>query len=424
MSNIQEEAGDKIIVRYIAKRCIHAAECVKGLPKVFDIHRKPWIDPNAASADAIMEVISRCPSGALQFERTDGGPSEVMPPINTVTLMVNGPLSFRGRLEILSTNGEVTTTDTRMTLCRCGLSKNNPYCDNSHSKGGFKDNSLVLNNFTKTFDSIATDQAIKITPITHGPLGLRGPLEIIGSSGPSRYRCDRVFLCRCGASKNKPFCDSSHRQTLATRTNLDNRPAAELDAPARLREAAKQFARSRQSTAPASAPSASESSQQTPQTQSESPYTPRVLHLLPNDSEIALQVVEKDTQRLVIFDRAYNRYYLRNPEYTDIRGLLARPADEVVVTTIPRKSLAKEIARLLPHELDLLLWKATLAVSQGQLFEGLPRTGFFQLRRWPDLKRLGASLAHQTGRPAQERRYHRIFGRISQCADSRCYRLC
>jgi CDGSH-type Zn-finger protein/uncharacterized Fe-S cluster protein YjdI len=211
MSKFQEHVGEKITVRYDVKRCIHAAECVKGLPAVFDVKRKPWIDPNAASADAIAEVVSRCPSGALQFERLDGGPGEAVAGVNTVKPVGNGPLHFRGRLEILTPNGEVVISDTRMTLCRCGLSKNKPFCDNSHVKGGFKDSGALGNNVAKASDSPAKEPALKITPTSHGPLGLRGPVELVSSDGKTRYQCDRTFLCRCGASKNKPFCDGSHK---------------------------------------------------------------------------------------------------------------------------------------------------------------------------------------------------------------------
>ncbi|MCP5420708.1 MAG: CDGSH iron-sulfur domain-containing protein [Gammaproteobacteria bacterium] len=211
MSKIQEQVGEHVIVRYVAKRCIHAAECVKGLPQVFDVKRKPWIDANAASADAIAEVISRCPSGALQLERLDGGPGEIVSAINSAKPVNNGPLQFRGRLEILTPNGEVVATDTRMTLCRCGLSKNKPFCDNSHAKSDFKDSGGLGSNVTKASETVAKEPALKITPTSHGPLALRGPLELISSDGKTRYRCDRAFLCRCGASKNKPFCDGNHK---------------------------------------------------------------------------------------------------------------------------------------------------------------------------------------------------------------------
>lgn len=60
---------DEIEVRFYAERCEHAAECVKGLPAVFNVDNRPWIQPERASADEVAEVIERCPSGALQYSR-------------------------------------------------------------------------------------------------------------------------------------------------------------------------------------------------------------------------------------------------------------------------------------------------------------------------------------------------------------------
>ncbi|MEA2348024.1 MAG: hypothetical protein QOG62_1811 [Thermoleophilaceae bacterium] len=61
--------GKDIDVGFDADVCQHAAECVKGLPSVFDTKRKPWILPDGASADEVAAQIGRCPSGALTVER-------------------------------------------------------------------------------------------------------------------------------------------------------------------------------------------------------------------------------------------------------------------------------------------------------------------------------------------------------------------
>ena len=49
--------SDDITVRYDLKRCIHAKECVKGLRKVFDPNKRPWIQPDEASAEQIANVV-------------------------------------------------------------------------------------------------------------------------------------------------------------------------------------------------------------------------------------------------------------------------------------------------------------------------------------------------------------------------------
>ena len=77
-------------VTYDVKRCIHAAECVHGLPSVFDSKAKPWIRPEGAEVDELAAVIQRCPTGALKLERSDGA-AEAVPTANTATLTPDGP---------------------------------------------------------------------------------------------------------------------------------------------------------------------------------------------------------------------------------------------------------------------------------------------------------------------------------------------
>jgi uncharacterized Fe-S cluster protein YjdI len=66
--SMQGHKNDKLVVRYDPAICIHAGECVRGLPSVFSLSRKPWIDVNGAPAAAIIEQVKRCPSGALTYE--------------------------------------------------------------------------------------------------------------------------------------------------------------------------------------------------------------------------------------------------------------------------------------------------------------------------------------------------------------------
>src|SRR5262245_22577984 len=119
-----------IEISWNARRCIHAGECVNRLPAVFDTTRRPWILPDAASANDIANVISNCPSGALHFKRRDGGPSETpnVPP--TIVPTPGGPLYVRGSVRLQSADGLSIVEDVRMALCRCGQSGNKPFCDN------------------------------------------------------------------------------------------------------------------------------------------------------------------------------------------------------------------------------------------------------------------------------------------------------
>lgn len=66
---IRHYARDGAVVTYEASRCRHAAECVRGLPEVFATKRRPWIQPQHASIEALDEVIARCPTRALKLVR-------------------------------------------------------------------------------------------------------------------------------------------------------------------------------------------------------------------------------------------------------------------------------------------------------------------------------------------------------------------
>lgn len=129
--------GSAIEVSFDLAECIHIGECVRRLPAVFELRRRPWIDPDAAPADDVAALVERCPSGALQYRRLDGGPQERVPEPAVVTPMRNGPLLVRGRIEVLRDDGTLEVLP-RATLCRCGGSANKPFCDNTHLRNGFK----------------------------------------------------------------------------------------------------------------------------------------------------------------------------------------------------------------------------------------------------------------------------------------------
>jgi len=67
---VQEYKGKNIVVKYDPNICIHAGNCVKGLPGVFDVNKQPWVNAGGADATAIIQTIKTCPSGALSYEET------------------------------------------------------------------------------------------------------------------------------------------------------------------------------------------------------------------------------------------------------------------------------------------------------------------------------------------------------------------
>jgi uncharacterized Fe-S cluster protein YjdI len=117
--------------------CIHTANCLNGLPQVFNSRRRPWVKVDAAEAEQIARVVLTCPTGALRFERLDGGEQEAPPEPAVIEAQPNGPLYLRGRLRVVDQSG-ASRLMTRCALCRCGKSWNKPYCDGSHKMAGFK----------------------------------------------------------------------------------------------------------------------------------------------------------------------------------------------------------------------------------------------------------------------------------------------
>lgn len=196
--------GKDIEVRFDMRRCIHARNCFLKLPRVFDPARKPWVDPDAAPAEEIAAMIRTCPSGALSFARLDGGVEEAPPGINRMRLRENGPNAWHGNLRL---GGEAMT---RATLCRCGKTGNPPFCDGSHSDAGFVATGEPP---ASGKDAPGEDpgEVLELIPQENGPVEARGALEITSGTGRRLHRGRRAFLCRCGQSKNKPFCDGSHK---------------------------------------------------------------------------------------------------------------------------------------------------------------------------------------------------------------------
>ncbi len=65
---MEEHPGTKIIIRWDTLRCAHAGMCVRTLPAVFDVSKRPWVNPEGASVEDIKKAVAKCPSGALSCE--------------------------------------------------------------------------------------------------------------------------------------------------------------------------------------------------------------------------------------------------------------------------------------------------------------------------------------------------------------------
>ena len=199
-----------ITVTWSRRRCTHAADCVMNLPTVFEPGRRPWVDASQASADAVARVVARCPTGALHFERQDGGAPEPTPAANTVMVARNGPIHLRGDVEVLDDAGQVRLRDTRVALCRCGQSRNKPLCDNAHLDAGFREPGTI-GAPERVEDPGAADSKLRVIPHENGSLELSGPFAIRSADGKTMLAGTKTKLCRCGQSQSKPFCDGSHK---------------------------------------------------------------------------------------------------------------------------------------------------------------------------------------------------------------------
>jgi CDGSH-type Zn-finger protein len=123
--------GKRITIHDNRAICSHAGFCTDNLASVFRMQTKPWIDPDGAEVEAIITTIKQCPSGALSYSIEDveyrDQPREPM-----VTVSKDGPYYVTGGVELKDQPRGEGASEEHYTLCRCGASKNKPFCDGSH----------------------------------------------------------------------------------------------------------------------------------------------------------------------------------------------------------------------------------------------------------------------------------------------------
>lgn len=201
-------AGKNIDVKWDSRLCIHIGECGYADGDLFVGGRDPWCQPDQEPDDNVKEIVERCPSGALTYDDKVSGENEQAADCNTVQVVYNGPLYVKGELHIYNAPDDMPGIRYRAALCRCGQSDNKPFCDNSHLNAGFEDFGAV------GVKGDGLDQQggrLTIKSVVNGPLLLSGNFAIVASSGRIAWEGKQAALCRCGHSKNKPFCDGSHK---------------------------------------------------------------------------------------------------------------------------------------------------------------------------------------------------------------------
>ena len=144
--------GTKATVSWHARLCIHVGECGRAKGDLFVGGRDPWCQPDLAADEEVADVVFRCPTGALTVDFADGSGKEQPDPVNTVNVAYNGPLFVRGQLALEDAPADAPGTAYRAALCRCGKSRNKPFCDNSHEKDGFSDYGAVGETGSQEFE--------------------------------------------------------------------------------------------------------------------------------------------------------------------------------------------------------------------------------------------------------------------------------
>lgn len=129
--------GKRITIHDNRSICAHAGHCTDGLASVFRYKQEPWIDPGGDEVEAIVATVRRCPSGALSYslDGVEGADQQRAP---AITVTQDGPYAVVGGPHLLEQSwGEGASTE-HYTLCRCGGSRNKPFCDGTHWNIGFK----------------------------------------------------------------------------------------------------------------------------------------------------------------------------------------------------------------------------------------------------------------------------------------------
>ncbi len=150
-SNDREYTNGEITVYWKPDACIHATICFMQLRKVFDPTKRPWVNMQGGSTEEIIKIVEKCPTDALTWKwnrdiqvgeneapKSEPASAEIVPtPLTEVIILENGPALIKGHFLMKKINGELFETGKQIALCRCGASKNKPFCDGSHHECGF-----------------------------------------------------------------------------------------------------------------------------------------------------------------------------------------------------------------------------------------------------------------------------------------------
>jgi uncharacterized Fe-S cluster protein YjdI len=144
----REYSNGEVTVVWRPGRCVHSTICFNGLPEVFQPSERPWVKVYNSTTEKIIEQVKKCPSGALSYYLNN----DKKEPLDAkeivfgniikgdelkIEILKNGPILVKGKSILIYPDG-TEQVKTSYALCRCGSSKNKPFCDGSHLSNGFK----------------------------------------------------------------------------------------------------------------------------------------------------------------------------------------------------------------------------------------------------------------------------------------------
>ncbi len=138
---IKEYTNGEVTIVWKPDLCLHVSFCWKELIEVFDPQKRPWVNPYGATTERIIHQVKRCPSGALTCYMNDraGEKEEQTKPADefSVEIADSGPLLVYGDIRLKNKDGIYVDHKNVTIFCRCGASKNQPFCDGSHCENDF-----------------------------------------------------------------------------------------------------------------------------------------------------------------------------------------------------------------------------------------------------------------------------------------------
>jgi len=138
----KEYSTGEVTVFWRSELCIHSANCLMGLPAVFNTRKRPWVNINGGSTNEIIQAVDTCPSRALTYLKNPKyktqrlkKKSKKASKFARVQLLKDGPYMISGNFIIRDANKKKIKVEAEVVaLCSCGASRNKPFCDATHLK--------------------------------------------------------------------------------------------------------------------------------------------------------------------------------------------------------------------------------------------------------------------------------------------------